>query len=408
MFQVKLGTWLDPTDPYSRPGNVPSMDQGYLALVVRPGMNELIRIPELSAEENKLIKKRDIFLAEDGKGRVVESVEVTGVMESTYRYNWDQPDPKKTREYLKSYIEEEFKSKELGEYSFSKAMDLSQPFTIKIEAKSPERFVTKNGRAIVGIMPGSLANNFLPDFSIEDFSKDDKVAEEAFAKRTNDVLLDFPFISEFRYHIVQPPGFVASPLPENIEEKFGPALYSRTFKLEEDGSISIVVTFNTIKRRYTAEEARQFKEQVMNLRKADGFLVSFENTGESLLAAGKIREALIEFEKMVALHPGEALHQTQIARALLQAGFGAAARTASQKAITLEPKSALAHYIHAIILEYDYFGRLLKKGFDLKGAEDELRKAMELDPDDIDYKLQLAILLEIQCRRNKVCSGRQT
>ena len=54
-------------------------------------------------------------------------------------------------------------------------------------------------------------------------------------------------------------------------------------------------------------------------------LVSFDQVGESLLQEGKIRQALGEFIRLSSMHPGEALHYTQIARDLLAAGLGEAA-----------------------------------------------------------------------------------
>ena len=47
--------WIDPTDPYARAGELPTSDQGRLALVASPTATELMRTPEATAADNRVV-----------------------------------------------------------------------------------------------------------------------------------------------------------------------------------------------------------------------------------------------------------------------------------------------------------------------------------------------------------------
>ena len=68
--------------------------------------------------------------------------------------------------------------------------------------------------------------------------------------------------------------------------------------------------------------------------------ITFHQTGEAALEAGRVREALGDFRRLDAQHPREALHACQIARAYLEAGLGPAARTEAKRARSARPQVA--------------------------------------------------------------------
>lgn len=142
------------------------------------------------------------------------------------------------------------------------------------------------------------------------------------------------------------------------------------------------------------QAAEALRAGVLEIDKSDAILLRFEQKGMSLLEAGKVREALVEFRDLSKNHPKEALHHSQIARALLAAGLGEAARTEARRAVEMEPKSASAHATLAFVLQHDLLGRFRHKGFDYAGAESAYRKAIELDEEDVEARADLAILLE--------------
>jgi tetratricopeptide (TPR) repeat protein len=122
--------------------------------------------------------------------------------------------------------------------------------------------------------------------------------------------------------------------------------------------------------------------------------VNFEPQGEALLRDGKVKEALESYRGLITANPNAPVHHLQVARVLLEAGMGEAARAQAREAVKLDPNSALAQRTLAEILKHDLVGRDLRPGSDWAGAAEGYRAATRLDPDDHTAEGNLAILLE--------------
>jgi len=225
----------------------------------------------------------------------------------------------------------------------------------------------------------------------KDEKKDGKEAEPV---RADDFVIPEAFVSEWRYHIVPPPGFRVRQLPDQSDEKLGPASLAKRFQTEADGSVTGTVKFEIPKRRFSQKEALELRDALLAVEKKPMVFVNFDQIGETLLASGKVKEALVAFRELEKLHPNEGLHCHQVARALLAAGAGEAARAEARRGVELEPTSAKAYENLATVLKHDLVGRDLKKGYDRAGAVAAYRKALELDPDDTEARANLAILFE--------------
>ena len=160
----------------------------------------------------------------------------------------------------------------------------------------------------------------------------------------------------------------------------GPARYTAGYRIERDGTVTATFRFDSGKPRLSPAELTAFLGGMKTLGGERLPTITFHQTGEAALAAGRVREALAEFRRLDAQHPREALHACQIARAYLEAGLGAAARAEARRAVTLDPKSSRAERTLGWVLEHDLVGRRLKPGADPKGAEAAYRKALALDP----------------------------
>ncbi|HEX8253645.1 MAG TPA: tetratricopeptide repeat protein, partial [Thermoanaerobaculia bacterium] len=112
------------------------------------------------------------------------------------------------------------------------------------------------------------------------------------------------------------------------------------------------------------------------------------------LDAGDVGKAVAEYRRLAALHPKEALHHAEVARALLVGGMGAAARREAERAIAIDPKSAKAHATYAIVLANDLIGRELRSGADVAGSIAAYRKAKALDDKDVNIRAELAMMLQ--------------
>ena len=386
--------WIDATDEYARLGQLPAADQGRLALVARAESTGLIVIPEASSKENRIVERREFYLAENGLARIVETTEPRGVFESGYRGTYADADNKDRREGLKEYIGTEYLSEKLTHVERSEPEDLGKPFQLVIEAEKAKRGATDLESAVAAIRLESLFSR-LPSELQEREKEEEKGAEDKPDKpRAGDYQLPEAFSYEWQYRIVPPLGFQAKPLPPNVKSSLGPATLSEDFAVENDGAVRATFRFDTVKRRLTATEAKELREKILQIREGPAVLLYFEPIAQALMNQGKMKEAFQATRSVIAQHPKEAVHYLQRAKLLLEGGMGQAAREAARTAVKLEPNSALAQKTLAEILEYDVVGRQYRRGSDLAGAEAAFRAAEKLDPDDKEIAGNLAILLE--------------
>src|SRR5262249_49611238 len=110
---------------------------------------------------------------------------------------------------------------------------------------------------------------------------------------------------------------------------------------------------------------------------------------------------------LAQLHPKEALHHSQLARALLSGGLAEAARIEARHAALVEPTSAWAHVTLGWVLQHDAIGRFHRRGWDRAGAIAAYRKAKELDPEDAGVRVDLARVFEHDVDGERYAAGAQ-
>jgi hypothetical protein len=384
--------WIDATANYSRAGDLPLMDYGRWALVVDEKTTTLKKIPELTSAQNVHREIREFTLAEYGPARIVETDEQTGPQEANDRefYNGD---PKKARENGEQYVKDYYLADSLISLDHGDLADVDKPLAVTYVTKGA-RGSTDLKTAAMAIRVEDLFGSFPAYFKTkEEANKDQSDAGEP-TPRTVDWLIT-PFTTEWDYKILAPAGFKLRALPSDKEEKIGSAQLTQKFISNPDGTIvQAVLRLDSGKSRLTVDEARQLRDAVLKGRSADPIFISFDHVGNSLLSAGKIKEALAAYRQLAAQRPKEAIHEIQLADALLTAGLAERARAVAKEATVLEPSSSLAFSTLGWILQHDLIGRRFKKGFDYNGAIAAYRKARELDPKDKELRTNLAILLE--------------
>ena len=388
--------WIDVTDQYARLGQLPAADQGRLTLVARSETNTLTRIPESPSTDNLVLEKREFFLAENGPSRVVETTEPHGVYESDYRSYYAEANDKDLRKNLTEYVQNMYLAEKLERMERSDPKDLAKQFQLVLEAGKAKRGATDLDNAAAAIRIEALFERLPNDLQQrEKEAKKEDAADEAQKKpRAEDYQLPAAFLTEWRYRIVPPVGFQAKELPPKKKEGVGPGTYEQEFRLTKEGVVEGVLRFDTVKRRLTAEESKPLQNAVAGLREREPIVILFEPVALALRNQGKVKESLQATRELIALHPNEGLHHLQLAKTLLEAGMGEAAREEARLAVKLEPNSALAEKTLAEMLEYDVVGRKFRPGSDNAGAEEAYRMAVKLDPDDKATVANLAILLE--------------
>ena len=387
VYLPQSGTWIDPTADFYPPGSVPLMDQGRQALIVSPDAKTLTMTPDPPPSTNWFREVREFKLSESGPAAVVETCTMGGSFDASYRSSFDRSTESASHDQLEKYVKSEYDDASLVRFSTSDPRAMNVPFTMTIEAAGSKEGTTDDSSAIVYVRGGGLVD-FLPGL----ITRKDAVGS-TFQRKTSLRLWE-PFVADFIYHVIAPPGYRAAALPPDETIPLGPIALTKTFKLESDGSVTATLHLDSVKRLFTADEATAMHKAVRAFNEGQASVVSFEQVGESLLAAGKFQEALTEFKRLAALHPTEARHRVQVSSALLAAGFGRDAVVAARAAVQLEPTSALAHSNLAWILLHDDFGRLFGRDVDLAGAQAEYEQAHTLDPSSTFYVRNLAIISE--------------
>jgi len=385
------GTWIDATAEYFEPGYLPWNDQGRFALLVGPKNSQLVRTPVNTPAENVQSIQREFYLSEYGPARIVEAFHGVGQESAILRNNYGQEETKETREGLERYVKNAFLAEELTNLQHTSGSDLTKPFELKLEMAKARRGLSDLTSAVAAIRPDNLFWGY-PDFVLSDDGTD-KPDNPGWKPRKNDIEIQ-PFVTEWHYTIVPPPGFDAPVLPKDIEQALGPGKLTQHYQVGPSGAVTAMWRFDSVKSRYSPAELKELQQAMHTLLNSNAVLISFPQKGAALLAQGKAREALAAYADLVKLHPTEALHHIQIAYALLGAGFGEEARKEAQRATELDAKNALGWGALGWIDEHDAVGRRFGKGFALSAAVAAYRTAIDLDPKEWTNYADLAILLE--------------
>jgi transglutaminase-like putative cysteine protease/tetratricopeptide (TPR) repeat protein len=396
--------WIDATAEYARVGDLPPADRGRWALIIREGTTGLTKTPESKPSDNMLIEKREFTLAENGPAKVEEKSETHGAIDEIYRAQFGGPESKQEREELEGYVKAVYAAEKLDSLQHTDGSDLSKPFQLDLVADKAKRGYSGLEDAVVAVPTGALLNR-LPQWFFKEppgINKNSAMPEEK--PRAEDFVFE-PFVTSWDYTVKLPQGFQSRALPEDKTENLGPAVMSTKYSVNSDGVVRAVFKFDSVKGRYTPEEAMALRRAIYDRRTMEPVLLRFEEVGAAQMSAGKVKEALATYHALVTLHPREGLHHVQLAIALVNAGAGDAARSEAQLAAKLEPDSALVYRSLGEVLQYDSIGREFAPGFDRAGAIAAYKKSLEIEPDDAPTRFSLAVLNEFNDRGERYGEG---
>jgi len=392
--------WIDATAEYAQVGTLPSMDEGRMALIVAEGTAGLTLTPTAKAEDDQLTELRDVAMAEYGPAHIAETSLTHGEIDASYREDFGGEETREKKANLEKYAKDGYLAKNLVSVDHGDGKDLAKPFVLKLEMSEAKRANTTIDDAGVAIpfsdIFGRLPQWFKTDPKVEGEKltpqqEDDR--KRAVEARTSEYDVH-PLATEWRYTITPPAGFLLRALPENKVTEMGPAKLTQHYDADSAGVIRAVFHFETGKPRYTVDEALALRDAVLAAYKQDMIEVMFDLAGSKLMAAGKTREALAADRALIEKHPTEALHHAQIANAFLHAGMGGKARLEAERATRLDPKSKIAFQSLGWICQFNDIGIQFARGFDWDCAAAAYKKAMQIDPDDSDTAINLAMLDE--------------
>ncbi|MGN6106142.1 MAG: DUF3857 domain-containing protein [Kofleriaceae bacterium] len=377
--------WIDATEDLLLPGQLPSRDQGRLALVIADDATALIETPRAAPAENLVREVRTYQLSETGAAtRVTEVSREGGVYAAQQRAWLRDTRTEEVRKGLETYVKEEYGAK-LDRYSSTSPTDLSVPLAVTVDGTESMRAVT--GRtSIEALLYARDALEKVPAFLRS-------VPEAGDPPRRSDFAWFTPHVYEIENRLVMPPGYTAPSLPAPHTRKLGTATLTETHRL--DGN-TLVVTFRfeSGKPRLTPRELGELRQALHDIG-AGEVRIAIDHTGRTLAERGKLREAVVEIERLIALHPREAVHHGELAFVLTEAGMGTAARRAARKGVAVEPTSADAHAVLGWVLTHDALGRQYGADHDRAGALAALAKARALDPKHVGAAIDHARTLQV-------------
>jgi tetratricopeptide (TPR) repeat protein len=382
--------FIDATAPSTPVGELPTTDQGRLALVATPNTDRLVATPRAGAAENVLLGSREILLAETGRARAIQAYTMRGAFASRFRA-WrrqrsDTPENPTAEDTQRTL--EILDAQKVVSIALDGLERAGRSATIRREALGSEWGIT-NGDTAEAVVSSRPMFEDLPDFFLP---PREKTRAAPLAERRTDVWIGEPFSSELRYRVVPPPGYRARQLPADEQHTWGPIQFQSTFSEAPPGEVTVVYRLELEGGPVPALQAKALQEAMVRYLSADPAKIGFRRVSAELLDQGKGKEAIEELRRLCKLHPTEARHQNDLAMALLRLRMTAAARREARRAVELEPKSEWAHRVLAQALVTDGFGRFLGAGCDLAGAVAERRRAAELEPTPIN-RAGLAALL---------------
>lgn len=387
--------WVDPTVEYGQPDELPFEEQGRLALVASPGTTALIETPMLGAIGNRVRETREIYLAEYGPARIVETTEAWGSAAQELRQQIRKLlDEKNLEKKFRKYAEAVYKAEGEVRTQANTPEDLETPFRLRIEAARARRGYTALSDAVV-VIPLSGLLQRLPDELLE--SEEDTDQEEPRGSKSALGAQPYrfePLVEEWQYRILPPPGFRPVALPRSEIVPLGTGRLTKTLAIEPGPVITVLLRFDSGKGSLSLAEYRAMRRAIADWQDSAELTLRFEHIAEAHLAAGQFREAYAEYRRLADLHPGEALHMAQLANALLQGGMGESARQLAAQAVAQEPHNAVVHRLRGLVLMHDLSGRYLAPGWDRAGAIAALRRAQALRPEDRVTRKQLGLCLE--------------
>jgi len=384
--------WIDPSVAQAPAGQLPLQDCGRNALVIAEGTRDLVRTPEPLPEENCTLERREVFLAEEGAGSVVEYTTGRGVAEILLRGNYAGAEMPRLRERLKRYVHDVYKSEELGVVTLTDTGDFTQPFRLGIEARKVGVANTTRATAKVEMNPWALLKP-LNDYLDPGASEADGEGSDKTAGRRTDLQIPHAWSGEMDWLIHPPAGYRAESLPPARNLALGPAVLTLDWKVLNNGAVRATFRLTCAQRRWSPAEVERGRAAVKAFGDEPTPVLVFQQVGEGYLQAGRLREALDEFRAEVAAAPQATAPLLRLARAQFQAGLGEPARETLRRALVLDPDSEDAHRQLGWVLQHDLIGRRFCPGWDRAGAIAELRKAMALAPGLRQARMDLAILL---------------
>ena len=391
------GLWIDLTAEFVGAGEAIYVNSGRQALLIGAAEKPLVRTPEMIPAQNRQFEYRTVKLAEIGVGDIHLEARFNGSAASAYRQLADQKS-KAARDSLFEQFRTSFSAKSAS--GFEVREDPAGDGVI-VEFDLDTVGAATSGLQESGIAM-SLADVFMnipyglrtkepANTPVKDV--DESAPDSNPATRTIDWVFE-PFVAEGQVKVIPPTGFKLRAVPKGSEKKLGPLVLTQEFREEADGSLIGKIRADSTRGRYSAEEGRAFREAYLAEEKNLVLTVRFDHESWLLARDGKPAAALRRHEELIAADPKNAVPRMRAAVQLLDFGLVDEAKSQALRATELDPKSAWASSTLGFVLQHDEIGRRFGPGFEREDSIRAYREAIRIDPENPDFRLNLAATAE--------------
>ncbi len=260
--------WLDPGDRYSRAGELASDRQDRWALVASPNTHHLIRTSAASSADNRTETIIEVFMAEEGPARVVETSTHFGASERRQRLVTTRVDSSERRLGYEAYVQAAYRAETLGAVEETTLDDLSKPFRLRLEARRAGRAWTTEREAAVAIDLSYLITTLPRELLVS-----------GAGSRRGGFVFHEPLSAVWRYRIHPPRGMRLRAVPAARTWPLGSGQLTRSIGF--NGSVvTTEVRLDTGPRHLDAEQFRAYYQAVQQLLQEEVLVLWFDRVKE--------------------------------------------------------------------------------------------------------------------------------
>lgn len=392
VFLPKLNLWLDPTAGFHRPGQLPVHLQGKMALVADAATQQLTKTPVATSADSVMEESFEYRFAHDGSSTVKHIVQVRGTIGAAFRSQISQfASPQQFRQSFLQQVKQSYGSDKLTEFSVSDVHDFQTPF--RRESVVADAVVgTLNNEELIAPIYGEIAFDYLPFY----LRATPQLAQVPQFQRKTAVSLSHKYQYVGRWRLVPPSGFRVAELPAEFSFQIGSFEFRQAFRQVANEVVEVEVRFDCGDGQLTVPQVAEFQAKFQQLRRegADPLgigggqvddtptSVRFVHRGQELIDQGKHREGFAVFLASIAAQPNELAPREIYVRALHRNNVSWEAQRQAKEMVRTAPDSEKSQRLLGLMLTFDAFGRQYQHGYDMQGARQALRRAVELAPED--------------------------
>jgi len=387
--------WIDATSEFSRLGELPVTSSNRNALIIDDTTTSLVKTISQKPEDNIRILTHNIYMSQLGEAKVVEKLEVSGVLGRNKRSYFNSLSEKETDEQIGNYVKNSFNSDSFEDFSRLDCRDIRDIFYYELTIPETNYGYTDSDSSITrlnlvdvfDIFPKSLKN-------FENFEENEGEKEDSdWYERKEDVYLNYPFINQHNYVIHFPEGFVINELPEDEEHIFGSTKYSRTFK--KDGNRILIGTqIDSGNANYNPEELNRLRSYIFKIRNENKLEFSATSFKNLYINNDEFQNCINYYISKTESEPNEISHHVRLASAYIEAGFADAGNRQLKIALSLDENNIEAKMAYAFSFLYDELGRNEYKKENTVNAINEYLEITKIDPEIGNSWRNLAVISE--------------